>query len=131
MKNFSCHIFALFCLVVFTNFSLPVENHQMPLPTNAEFLTCSLPAPGTFYANRVSTNSVDLSWSPVSGAIAYKITVYELDGGTPVYLTESEAGGTSRTQSGVPSGVGYRFTVAAICSGNSTSDFIITNDINP
>ena len=131
MKKYFFNCTAVFFFALQFNFHLPLKSSLTLQENNSISASCSLPAPAYLNLSRVSTNSINASWASVSDAIGYKVTVYELDGGTPIYLTESEVGGTSITLGGLPSGVGYRFTVAAICSGSSVSDFIIGLDGNP
>ncbi|WP_431968217.1 extracellular catalytic domain type 1 short-chain-length polyhydroxyalkanoate depolymerase [Actinacidiphila sp. bgisy160] len=67
--------------------------------------TGSLPAPGGLTVTGTTDNSVSLSWGAVSDAASYN--VYR--DGTKVGSTAS----TSYTDTGLASGTGYRYTVAA------------------
>lgn len=68
-----------------------------------------------------STGSVSYSWSPVSGASAYKVYFVRLsDNYTSSVFT---TGSTSVTFSGLPAG-GYRFYFAAVC-GQEGLEYIL------
>jgi hypothetical protein len=59
------------------------------------------------------------------------LTVFEIGGGgqTYTYVSESVVNGLSKTETGLQSGKSYRFTLASVCSDNTTSSFIIVIDV--
>ena len=102
------------------------------LPTNSQFTTkaadaCALSAPSTFTGTRTSSTTASLQWSAVSSAIAYKLTVYELDPST--LFSNTVEYGTSTTLSSLQSWKSYRFYLSSICSAYTVSEFIIIIDI--
>jgi len=75
---------------------------------------CTLNAPANFAASSVADNSFDLSWSSVSGAASYTVTV----GGS-----SATQAGTSISVTGLTAGTTYSCTVVANCSeGGSGSE---------
>lgn len=119
----------LFLLLAFLWLHVPTQSGAAvtaPIVVNSDD-NCNLSAPGTFTANRTSGTSADLSWSAVSGASAYSLTVYEAVGGT---TSGSPVGGgrisgTSTTISYLESGKHYRCYLASVCSDGTSSIIII------
>ena len=89
--------------------------------------TCDLPAPSSFNAERTGSSTASLDWSSVSAAISYHLLVYDLSNQTLISSTVEY--GTSKSLTGLNSGVIYRCVIASMCSGASTSSFIIAEDI--
>ena len=88
---------------------------------------CNLAAPASFSAQSTGINSVLLNWSTVSGAVAYRLTIYEGSTNNP-YSTSTEYG-TSKALSGLTIGETYRCVLASVCPDGSTSDFIIVVEV--
>ena len=88
---------------------------------------CQLPAPGYCNGERTGTSTAYLEWASVQSAVSYSLTVYDLSNSEIVQ--NSVISGTSTDLSGLQAGKSYRCVVAAICSGGSTSSFIIVEDI--
>jgi hypothetical protein len=116
--------FAFLCL------TLPQRPILAPAFQNlndTETVTCILPASASFEGRRTSSTTASLDWSAVSGAAAYKLKVYVL--GTSTLFSETTEGGLSKTLSGLQAGVSYRCELAAICSDQTVSGFIIVVDV--
>lgn len=90
-------------------------------------LTCALPAPGTFSGQKTGNSTAFLEWSTVSGAVAYRLMVYNED--THTLVSNTVEYGTSKNLSSLVSGTTYHCVLASICSEGTTSDFIIVIDI--
>ncbi len=90
-------------------------------------LTCALPAPGTFSGQKTGNSTAFLEWSTVSGAVAYRLMVYNED--THTLVSNTVEYGTSKNLSSLVSGTTYRCVLASICQEGATSDFIIVIDI--
>lgn len=73
--------------------------------------SCTLSAPSNFAASNVGDNSFDLSWSAVSGASGYTVTV---EG------SSANVSGTSYSASGLVAGTQYACSVVANCSGGGS-----------
>ncbi|HNL38024.1 MAG TPA: hypothetical protein PKL15_08670 [Saprospiraceae bacterium] len=121
---------ALFFLLVLAWIQFPYNTNQAalnPAPVLPE-QSCNLAAPSTFTTDRTSSNTADLTWSSVSGAIAYRLLVYEI--GTPNTLVgDTIEYGTSKTLNYLQSGKSYRCYLSSVCPDNSVSSFIIIVDI--
>lgn len=98
-----------------------------PAGISGTVFTCQLPAPTTFYAEPTDFGSAFLEWSPISGAVSYRLIVYKL--GSNELVSNTVQYGTQTQIEGLQEGVTYRCTLASICSGGSTSDFIIYEDV--
>ena len=95
-----------------------------PVPDD---LTCTLPAPNSFDGERTSATTAFLEWSPVSGAAAYRLWVY--DKNTLELVGETTEYGSSKNLTGLEPNVSYRCVLASMCSGGAASDFIIIVDV--
>jgi Zn-dependent metalloprotease len=88
--------------------------------------TCALGAPNNFASSSVNDNGFSLSWSSVSGAASYTVTV----GGASTTVS-----GTSHTATGLTSGTNYSCTVVANCntggSGVASSLSVTTTGTAP
>lgn len=128
MKHLS-FIFALYLysMPALASFASNPENELSASSTAFIRLTCQLPAPSSFNGEPTDFGSVFLEWSPVSGAVSYRLIVYKLDSNELVSNTVQY--GTQTQLGGLQEGVTYRCTLASMCSGGSTSDFIIYEDI--
>lgn len=89
--------------------------------------SCSLPAPAFFDADRLDAGAALLTWSPVSGAASYRLTVYHLV--TQEVVSNTVEYGASKSLGGLEAGQSYRAVLASICYGGTTSDFVISEDI--
>lgn len=81
---------------------------------------CSLPAPANFSASNVGDNGFSLSWSTVSGAASYTVSVGS---------NASTVSGTSITTTGLTAGTAYTCTVVANCAdggSSSASQIVVT-----
>lgn len=111
-----------FCLCVFC-----ASKPTIQVPMQATYSSdCLLPAPADLTAHRTG-GTIDLMWSPVTGATAYSVTVYEL--GTLELVSREVAQGTGISIGGLDSGKAYRVVVAAMCSSSSISEFVVVEDI--
>ena len=129
MKFLPISVSAFFCVLFLSSFT-PITN-PITLSTDTSFTSCNLPAPSTFQASRISGNAIALNWSPVSGASAYKLSVYEVTNDGYRFISQSEESGLGKVQGGLQGGKTYHFTLAAMCGANAASDFIITSDDHP
>lgn len=73
--------------------------------------------PGNLQANNISSNSADLSWNAVSGAVRYKLR-YKING-TSGWTTINVFENNTQITGLIP-GTTYRFRVKAICSSGSS-----------
>jgi hypothetical protein len=89
--------------------------------------SCQLPAPAEFTATSTGSTSIALNWSAVSGAEAYRLTVYDLSS-MAIVISRVEHG-TGASIYGLPSGVAYRCVLSSVCTSGTTSSFIITSDV--
>ena len=82
---------------------------------------CALAAPSGLNSSNIGDNSFTVSWSSVSGAASYDVSV---DGAV------SNVSGTSYSASGLSAGTSYTVKVRSICSdggsGSYSSDLIVT-----
>lgn len=87
--------------------------------------TCSLPAPGNFASSGIGNNGFTLSWSAVSGASSYALTIG---------ATSTTVSGTSYTASSLLPGTTYACTIRANCSvggSGSASSLSVTTTGTP
>ena len=89
--------------------------------------TCDLPAPASTNGQMIDATRGQLTWSGVSGAVAYQLVV--TDNGSP--FLQTTVSGTSYVLSGLTIGHTYHYTVGGMCSGSQTSSYIIGNDMVP
>jgi hypothetical protein len=128
--HFLGSVFGLAMLFAFTSVNQKVHLQQAAsewIGKTANELTCQLPAPATLSAERTGTSTAYVEWSAVQDAESYNLVVYNLSTAEVVYYSTGSS--TNATVSGLQNGITYRCTVAAICSGGSTSSFIIWEDI--
>ncbi|TYP99879.1 putative secreted protein (Por secretion system target) [Tenacibaculum adriaticum] len=79
---------------------------------------CDLAAPASLSSSSVGDNGFTVSWSSVSGAVSYDVTV----GGST-----SNVSGTSFTASGLTAGTQYSVSVSAKCSDGGSGTAATTN----
>lgn len=89
--------------------------------------TCALPAPASFDSERTGATTAYLTWSPVSGAVSYRLTVYDTE--TWTLISNTIEFGTSKDLTGLSSGATYRCVLASMCEGGASSEFIIWDDV--
>lgn len=117
MKHFLL-LSAFLCILLLQNSAqVTASNHSV---------LCSLPAPSHLSLVGSGT-SCSSSWSTVSGAANYQLDVLDLTTSQSVYRGVEAS--TSKSVGGLTSGHTYRFTVAAMCSDASTSDYIISDEL--
>ncbi|WP_456460388.1 M4 family metallopeptidase [Reichenbachiella sp.] len=91
---------------------IAVTNSWYAVGVGSEYVqTCSLAAPGNLTSSSINDNGFTLSWSAVSGAASYTVTV----GGSSTNVS-----GTSHVATGLNTGTQYACSVVANCgSGGS------------
>ncbi|MFN0177031.1 MAG: hypothetical protein ACKVU0_20485 [Saprospiraceae bacterium] len=65
----------------------------------------------------------------MSGAVGYRLYVWEVTGGGNVLISNTVETGLSKTLSNLESGKSYQCGLSSICSGGATSNYIIIIDI--
>lgn len=110
-------------LLVNGNNVIAVEVHQSSITSDdlgfalrliGTFSSCGIPANLT--ATNISTNSADLSWNAVSGALSYNIQ-YRLVGAGSWLTTTSSA--NSKSISSLSSETNYEWQVQAVCASHT------------
>lgn len=94
---------------------IAVTNAWYAVGVGAEYVqTCALGAPNNFASSSINDNGFSLSWSSVSGASSYTVSI----GGSSTTVS-----GTSYTVTGLTEGTSYTCSVVANCSvgGNGTA----------
>ena len=89
---------------------------------------CDLPAP-TNNGSTHNGSSLSCAWTSVSGAVSYKIRVFDLDNGNELVYSNDAVSGTSQNVSGTNAGHDYRIQIAANCTGPEPSTNIIVVDL--
>lgn len=87
--------------------------------SNVKYRTCDLPRPVVSLTNTASTGRVQLSWSPINGAIKYKIYRSKTKSGTYSYLISTED--TTIVDKTGAAGVTYYYKVLAAASNSSAN----------
>ena len=106
---------------------ISVTNAWYAVGVGAEYVqTCSLAAPSNFASSSINDNGFTLSWSSVSGAASYNVTVNG---------TSTNVSGTSYTATGLLPGTSYTSSVKANCSsggsGTASSTSVTTTGTAP
>ena len=98
---------------------ISVTNAWYAVGVGAEFVqTCSLAAPSNFSGSSINDNGFTLSWSSVSGAASYAVSVNG---------TSTTVSGTTYTATGLISGTSYSCSVSANCSSGGSGTASSTN----
>ncbi len=80
--------------------------------------TCALGAPANFASSSINNNGFTLTWSAVSGAASYTVSVGS---------STTTVNGTSYTATGLTSGTAYACSVAANCTSGGSGSTATTN----
>lgn len=104
----------LFAFIIFLITTTPID-------------ICTLPAPADNGSSHNGT-SVTASWTAVTSAVSYKVTVLDRDNGDEVIYNDT-VNGLSKNVSGTNSSHDYRIIVRAVCSGGEESSNIIVVDV--
>ncbi|PHR70071.1 MAG: peptidase S8 [Lutibacter sp.] len=98
---------------------ISTTNAWYAVGVGAEYVqTCSLAAPSNFASSNIGDNGFTLTWSAVSSAASYDVTI----GGNTTNVT-----GTSYTASGLTVGTSYACSIIAKCSTGGSGTAASTN----